>query len=990
MKVIYATSIPPDLQGPTRGELRLRVLSMSLHDSLVNAVDAADSPHPSHIPVDHCSVQFRFWGEAAPRAASTVMPRTATCVDRPVPELVYTVKTLEPQLMQYLRHMSSSKQGGLVGEVFVTPDVSGRKSPIMVGRVALSLASLTASTTVHGWFNIVDYATKSRCIGRLQLHISVTFFDPLVAPKGKRQPLPLRHESAANNKDDSGGVAAVSGAVPEAIIKEPPNVAEAPPPQSSLTLARQQSQSDKSGGPAFFSAASLKPSDVHPTQQQMERGSQFTGEDVPLPPPGVSSATNSKAHREIILRDIYTRGLSLRDKMMSSASSTGPASSSLLSSLPGMVRGSGSAVLNSVGSVVRQLPPNAPLRCSLAEHLLLGGPGADEPLCDGESDDAEEAVSASTGPDSGDEPAERDRRSADALHDFLTAGASSEALSSRPHLAVANNVAAHIRLTNISFSQLPSSVQPGIAEIRFGLRWSTDVSMSGQPLNSVSSLVRRLPLAPGCCVNLLLDVRSFTSESKLVLECYSVVSEPRRLPPPTTLLPSPNSPPQSERVIVRETLLGLATLGLFAQTREVPLRDPVSGSTPLRLSCTIEMAASSELQAGANVKSEAATSSTARFEMGTYIDPPVSAPPAKPDGAEGRDSRQRRRRRRRGTRSSSSSSTSSSTSSFSTTSASESSSNDRNRQRHKRGKRSEDNVTGFPTGAHVVVFEPAGNDRGSSTVTITHNPKKQQLQGPLTAASTCAHPLTVEAPQLKTRRVHVSILEAKSLPRSLRFLGGSFSASSGTGQEYSWEVATADIISSTSTEPTFEGGPTSFFTVEDFTIAPSATNPSLSSITNSGVGKRSPDSTGPSVGPWIVEAAVQGWHDRTRIVCNSTSPQFRYECIAAVSNAQPLGQLHLQFWTVGNEGILKSRRVQVSGDSDTSAATGRSVEVLAEDSIDDTSPEFWSACGLTGRVTVDLTMLKYLPVVDGWYKVISASHCVETVIGHVRVAVRVL
>jgi hypothetical protein len=324
----------------------------------------------------------------------------------------------------------------------------------------------------------------------------------------------------------------------------------------------------------------------------------------------------------------------------------------------------------------------------------------------------------------------------------------------------------------------------------------------------------------------------------------------------------------------------------------------------------------------------------------------------------------------------------------------------------------EPSLSRFPQGTHVVVFEPTGLDAGASTVTVTQNPKKHPLQ-PLPAAPQPAGGGRTEQGAGAIRRVHVSIAEAKSLPQSVRFVG----SQAEHGATYAWEAAGSPGGSLAAWHSTDDNdhGPTTFFTVEDFTTAASATTPSLLS-SNAAAGKRSSAATGPSVGAWTVEAAVQGAHDRTRIICGSRSPQYRYECIANLPNAAdvPLGQLQLHLWVVGDEASLRSRRV-LSGShhgteeggaaalgggeqppplsprsgSSSATAAGRIVQ-LAEDQLDDLSSRFWGACGLAGRVDVDLTMLKYLPVVDGWHKVVSVLHSVETVIGHVRVAVRIL
>ena len=990
MKVVYATSVPPGLQGPTRGELRIRVQSMIIQDSLVNSFSDGEAgisgggPIAPHVPVDHCSIQFRFWGESAPRSSSAVMPRTSAHPDRPTYELVYTVKTLEPQLTQYLQHMTNSSQGGLLADIFVANDVTGKKHAVQVGRAVISLASLTPMTAISGWMNIVDFATKSRCIGRVQLHVSVAFFDPAAGSKRMQQQpridssskLPINQQevaasattqSAEQTKRDDKKAASE----PEAIVKDTPT-------------------------PAVQPGTAIVPKQQQPSKFSTQQAAADQYEEAAVGP----NNSASKSHRDVLLRDIFDRGVVLRD-MMAAASS--PSRGDVLSSLPNLLSSRANAVLSSVDAALKKLPSNATPVFSFAEHLHSNAPVSAENDLNAVQEEGfeEDAVSASTASDDDDDDFDqKDQQHSDRRRqDFFRGrnGSAQAAEATNPLVIVPRDSTVHIALTNISFAptSTPSSVDQGeISEIRFALRWSTDVLVSGLPLNTVSSYVRKLPLARDCTIHMQLDVRSYTSESKLVLECFSVRSEPRQQPPRTTLLPQPNPAPD-ERVIVSESLIGLAMIGVFAQSRDVFLHHPVTGANPLRMACNISIlsdaAAAASAAEGVAVSESHDVAHAPRFDVPSYKQPPTTA--RKPD-MEGGSSRRHRRGSHRGhhhCREESESSDSTATSSRSSSSSGDSES------RHRR-KPDASHIGISPAFAaaappHVVVFEQRGGSGGGSTVTITQHqpraPPPQTLYKPPTT-----EPQGVE--QKKAMRVHVSITEAKSLPHRLRFIPPAAPSqvdNSEVHQQYTWEQppsAASDDDAS---------GPTTFFTVEDFTLAAPALSPLLESSTlNNTSSKRALSLTGAVVEGWNIEAAVQGTDDKTQIIYNTSSPHYKYECIAALpSSPQLLGQLHLQLWGVQCNNKLNGATIAATnGTNSTSAGLNKPPEE-SHNNIgvhpkggDTEQQDFWSSCAAVGRVVVDLTMLKFLPSVDGWHKILSTNHAVDTVIGHVRVAVRIL
>ncbi|CCW66593.1 unnamed protein product [Phytomonas sp. Hart1] len=129
-----------------------------------------------------------------------------------------------------------------------------------------------------------------------------------------------------------------------------------------------------------------------------------------------------------------------------------------------------------------------------------------------------------------------------------------------PHKTVAE-----MHFTDVSFAS--TDMTKDLEEIRINVRLSKDITVESPASGPFSSFVHRIPLAQSTiCLSFIVCFYS-EKKSRLVIEFIKVKSKARQLESAV------------EREVLSEELLGLCIVGMFTQSRDIVLRDPVSSQT---------------------------------------------------------------------------------------------------------------------------------------------------------------------------------------------------------------------------------------------------------------------------------------------------------------------------------------------------------------------------------------------------------------------------
>ncbi|KAH9577476.1 hypothetical protein LSM04_006587 [Trypanosoma melophagium] len=178
---------------------------------------------------------------------------------------------------------------------------------------------------------------------------------------------------------------------------------------------------------------------------------------------------------------------------------------------------------------------------------------------------------------------------------------------------------------------------------------------------------------------------------------------------------------------------------------------------------------------------------------------------------------------------------------------------------------------------------------------------------------------------------------------------------------------------------------------------------------------------------WFVEAAVHGEYDRTCIVPQSQSPQFDYECILSLpwesvflrqapKKSKDVSGETMQLVPEGSTSPLTCATIansactmnttsitSITNNTSNTASTLCLQEMrltlwhavmdgnktTSSDLNKNEEEKFWESTAILGECRVDLRSLRFLKVLDGWYR-INAIDRVDEVVGYVRVSVRLL
>ncbi|KEG09394.1 hypothetical protein DQ04_05291010 [Trypanosoma grayi] len=1018
----------------------MRIEKMVLKDELLHIGVASDvssvALRPYVIPLDHCAVSPLFWGEQHP--SCQCVPSTPG-KRRGVVSLVYPIKTFEQQFKDYLTHMSNSSHRGIQLAVFVPTSYSGRHRPVTVGKSIVALDELKPSCPISGWFTIMSDETTTDDavqnegekgvpgalveVGKLKITFTVAFFT-------RAPPSPPRPAARAASAMSRGKSVEVEERT-QLLLQEggrchetESSTAQAPP--SSLHEASVAAAVQLSPKPKLQQAQQ---------QQRIERGE--TTERVRFAPqaqahealtaviessksalPTTPLNLETELNRRDTIGQLLQRGYRLREKMAKATSTHGGIEAisspvNLISTRPTP------SVLQNTGYIP---PPSG------AEHLHGSLPIPRDTL----------ESSASSGSDASMESSVEDEDDDDngggigvARHDKDQKSWSDVKTGKRPFrlpfrtggTTLSEDAYVEVDISRIAFASGRSTL--GMEEMRIGIRLSKDVK-TDEPVDSYSSYVHRVPLVRGADHHIVIGfpVRAFSADkSRMVISFYRVRSAPVANPPGELLLPVP---PSAQRVLVEETLLGMCIVGLYSQMRDIVFHDPITGEDPAQAHLRVcvrgnhadttehgrvngalgeETLARQSISTVPGVKGGkmALTLDNRRVRSSGAVEGAANGIEVKRESSHGR-------KRDVQSRSSSSSSSSSTTST-----AHSSSSSPRNRAAERvrasggGGSPNLGNVSGapplpsfsaaarHPTVTAVMSAAAAHNNNNNIDAATADDDDRYKDGYPVeyvtrTGAATTL-PQHVER-QLATApsdrfRMHVSIRSGKDLPMVTLTRSGSPLVSVVAAVDQLKNGVRSAVTSDgrlvlVDSEHRIFQPPTTFFVIEDVYSGAESRAASRGAV---------PD--------WYVEAAVRGEYDRTLVVPHSRNPQYEYECVLSL----PREAVCLRQAVDGERAVPRARNSQLAPDSDLSKASRPSMYLQEMrltlwhalndvDPVASTEPvndekEFWARTAMLGDCRVDLRSLRFLKVLDGWYRVNSAEK-VDEVVGYVRVSVRLL
>ncbi|KAG8340928.1 hypothetical protein ERJ75_001417100 [Trypanosoma vivax] len=997
MQEIYGSSLPPGTEAPTYGALRIRVEKLLLKEDVVDAElrKQNSSLRMGSIPVsvDHCAVGLLFWGESQP---------TCQCVPttpgkpRGVTTLVYPLKVRELKFESYILEMQNSCREGVQIVVFVPTSYSGRHKPVHVGSGSVDLTHLKPSRPVNGWFTIKrdlvvphpweearDASLQAIPIevGKVKLTFTVRFF---------QQSSKTRTASAPPRSRLSGE----SEKLPPSSTKRNDSLED-----SSHAAAQCQPSSPVVVGVKLVNA--LPQPEETPQTDQLPRRSPVSCIQARSPPlddfllthdPQRAACAVEKMNTQAAVNHLIQKGFKLREKMTRALSpsiyresvapfpgtTVGPIDVNLLQTEPQfIVAPSGFEHLH--GSL--PLPPSMSVtNCS------------DSSLSNSSTLSTQGDVNTSTAP-----PDELPMMQPSAV--VGGNGTHLQVLSQHSMGAMTASSYVEIDLSQIAFSSGEATL--GMEEMRVGIRLSKDVK-TDEPVESYSSYVHRVPLSRGAEHHIIIGfpVRAFSEDkSRMVISFYRVLSAPASNPPRELLLPAPAT---AKRILVDEKLLGMCIVGLHTQRRHIVLHNPVTGEDPTQASLCVRVRSNGT--AGiAKSHAEASVGPRERVNLQEAPPPGGSCPTVDKIGYCGaannlKNGNEHRKSPTgaavggcdRGAEFCSSSESCRGYSSSSSARASPSpspSSSSKEAERMCVGVNASRNMTKVET-------EPLRPyiDDVKANLTAGRSPVWRSVEVP-------AAVLPDERGQLVASitdrfRMHVAICSAKELP---------LVALCGNGHPLVSKVAAADqLANGVRSAVTSDGSlvlvdsehrifepPSTFFVVEDIY---SATDISTASR---GV-----------VPGWYVETATSGEYDRTRTVPRSQSPSYEYECILSLpQEAVFLRQMANECGRTGavarkcpqDEGLPSSevalRKVTMTASClrEMRLTLWHLGESVDKDSTDDIQAEnkFWARASVLGECSVDLRSLRFLKVLDGWYR-INAIGRVDDIVGYARVSVRLL
>lgn len=1105
---MYGAALPPGLEAPTCGELRIRLEKLILDNTAMNhnplvrfnlgqgsggggGGDAAPSPSTTTgaapavspnkfvVPVDYCAVSPIFWGEARPTAHC--QPSTPGQPGRGAVTLVYPIKVPEESFLDYLAGMSRSPQRGLLLEVYVPSSYSGRPA-VPVGKSIVFMDALSVAKPLQGWFTVghtqaagEEAAKKEKDdddgdaekndgsddgsvfffkVGKMKLSMRLVFFN---RAKGEEPTSATVSPSGQHRRPSSGGVSG-AGSRGRDGVKVAAAVAVATRSQSHLNESRESvssavrgrqhttgsSSSGKGPRPAGMNVSFHSNDDDNSNRGSARNRSievDMTGiaTDVEesAPPRRDSDRSNNSnfnygsntavatgedlAENELVrtargtvqrqkagvaVGDILDRGLQLRERMM---------------------RAAAAAVDSGGGGGGRSVKP------AVYPHTRRNNRGRrhhdeDDNNDDDDADDAtayssentdEERFAFQLQRDLGRNKTRPHNRHDDDVGAFPTAtpnttttGGVIPVVGRRPanpspplaHHHHQRPATVELAFSDFSFGATPMTAD--LSEMRVSVRLSKDMSTDEPTTGPFSSYIHQVPLSQNS-ICLSIAVRSYSEESsRLVVELIKVRS--RGVTGDAAVSGAGGGGGGStpgRRQVVSEELLGLCIIGVYPQSREVAMRDPITNlnNAYCKLSLTFD---------GASV----ADVSTATAAV-PGLSQAIAALNATATDGNNRSCRSHRKATGAGydscsSTSSSSSATDSSLSSSSSSSASSPSGHRRRNERsssgsgrHRRCHHSRRGHSRSRSANRVGsrATAPATVPSGAGGIVGVHRP----LHG--NAAATAGY---------RAVRLCISIQRAVQLPGvSLAPRHGSGSKGHWTPQQQQKQEGSSVALSlGAATDGGNFAAPNSFFLVDALLAPPQqqqqqcrrvgGDNTNTSVLSTIGVASSSSSPRAELEG-WVVESYAHGLFDRTNIVAASQKPVFNYSCVIDIPPFPITTTTATATVTRGNRsddaGGARERGKSFSGgnnandsccvhdrtreevfghhlgalrlslwhhEPNSSSSSGAATAAARHDETE-AEVRFWSASAHLGECLVDLTPLRFLDRLDGFYKVSS-------------------
>lgn len=633
MKVVYGTSLPPNLTAPTRGELVVRIDSFVLQEAQLSYSHIAQHPAVAalHDTSDgaasegdlkttlekRCCIAPQFWGESRPSVyalpPTPSAPNEADGSPRTHITAKFPVKTLPAQLEQYFRHMTLSSMGGLPVYLVIPGAKLGKKRDAVLGVATVAMTDLSPTTPIAGWFTLVaqphndgaaeiaaEDADKDLPIGRVKLSISLSFFNTAKADnKGKSAASPPRRDTVATSNPGDGGASQSDPILSTGGLNTShyPLVKNAPLSADAEGRVRVEiNQGPSTSPPPATAKPILLPPSYHsrggPTSSDQSPTAQFAPHRSQVLPSEQRAAAAQQNHRfQDQFNKLLQRGERLRDSIAHASNRTGE--HAIEHSLAARSRH-----MRTVDSERRSSPYPFGANITGLEHRFdHGRSGVVLPA---------ESRYGLDQDDVSDESANGDATYDSEFPDGYFPVSEGVVLSA-PHTQGGmylphrrGSVEGELPTNTISPSRVfdrdrclveimmqSFSFSEPVDEIRVQVRTSPDV-LCENPFDALSSFVHYLGKEGGHGIRIPLsfEVTSFTSESKCVIECFAVKSKPIVLTSKFGASASKSNP--NDRVLLSEGLLGVVFLGLYSTAnRVVKFHDPLTGKNPVE--CCVDV-----------------------------------------------------------------------------------------------------------------------------------------------------------------------------------------------------------------------------------------------------------------------------------------------------------------------------------------------------------------------------------------------------------------
>jgi hypothetical protein len=1032
MQVLYGKPLPPGLVAPTQGELRLRIEQLLLDENSINnnplvqlfdtgvtaeSEDVASagitstasassapvrSPNRFVVPVDYCAVGPIFWGETRPTAQG--QPSTPQLHRGPL-TMAYPIKIAPAQFRAYLQRMTASPQGGVQLDVFVPSSYSGRP-PVTVGKARLALDQLHPGHPIHGWYPVLHrrrgisglavsaasdaVQLKEIPVGKVKVSVSVEYY-PTTQRASQYSAYEVRgvpHQQSAKHRRH----VEVAGNGAAALLPQAKTRRSARHAGRAGTHHSPLSTSSSVTSETFSSEANLRLSAAHIMNDQRVRVHQSH--------PSVSALAQDLPSTT---RRLLAQGLRLRAQMDAAARGVDVDAAPSFMSDDTAVKRSSSKHKGMDGAAAAAALTVDDYADAAAATYDRGGTDDD----DGYDDDNGGDDSAYTSEVSDEEnfalQLQRDSEARDSRstqqqqqrqqstqmsalpqHKSYQPSAPQDPpqqqslfnsqMTARSFTSVEGHAAgimpASVELcfSHFSFAQTPATAD--LSQLRLSVRLSSDITTNEPTPGPLSSYVHPVPFEqPSICLHF--NVCSYAEDrSKLVVEAYKVVAE-------TEVADEGNAwGMQGPRQVACEELLGLSVVGLYRQSREIVFRDPVLDSSNVFAHLDIRVqsapAAPAALQGGARDGAVVASACVTPISDAAPLSSIACLTAPQPGAL---------------------------------------------KQKNMVNSSTPPPPPQNPHPLHSQVTEQDTPTGDSARILASQTPVRAARVSLPPAPSQSVQPLSQVQSYVSVserRRLRVVVHSAAELPRvAVAQHGGRMSARYPLVSSSPRVVADAGVTNANSYVE-----PSTFVTIEE--VFQTFQHSLIEHEKTAGTASDKSRARMEAMSNWYVDEARSGYYDRSAVAEASSNPYYGYEVLLQ------LPEVTMPAPTIADENSLVAARNVFTNETMHPRVT---VDLLEELQLNvwhsdyslQSPPEeisstanrakmqqhqrqeenFWSAAAYMGTCRVDLRPLRYLPMINGYYRVVcertqgSATDQTDTdteanTIGYVRVSVSLL